>query len=153
MTPKEVVRAHSTAKTSGDVPGCLERCHEDVVFETVAFQSASHGKREAQQQFTAFLGAFPDYAVQMDEFVEIDDLVMAVGTITGTMRGPLAGIEPTGAAFELPYVCLWYVRDELIATERFFYDFNQMWEQLGVPTDDAAARFAAWRDRANATVS
>jgi hypothetical protein len=40
------------------------------------------------------------------------------------------------------------VRDGLIAHERFFFDFHQMCEQLGLSTEAAAAKFTAWRERA-----
>ncbi|WP_222426791.1 hypothetical protein [Amycolatopsis rhizosphaerae] len=45
----------------------------------------------------------------------------------------------------MPFACHWRVRDGLIAQERFFFDFNQMCEQLGLPTEAAAARFSSWR--------
>ncbi|MEV4114959.1 ester cyclase [Nonomuraea sp. NPDC049695] len=153
LTPAAVVRAHSKAKTSGDIAGALSWCREDVVFETVAFQTAAHGIDESRRQFQGFLGAFPDYSVQLEDLREMDDLVLGVGRITGTMKGPLAGIEPTGRAFDLPFVCLWYVQEGLITLERFFYDFNEMCEQLGIDTTTAANRFRAWRERTGAAAS
>ncbi|WP_067634197.1 alcohol dehydrogenase catalytic domain-containing protein [Actinomadura latina] len=56
-----------------------------------------------------------------------------------------------GGYAALPFACHWTVRDGLIAHERFFFDFHQMCEQLGLPTEAAAAKFAAWRERAEET--
>ncbi|WP_186403742.1 ester cyclase [[Actinomadura] parvosata] len=153
LTPAAVVRAHSQAKTSGDITGALAWCHQDVIFETIAFQSAAHGIDAARRQFQGFLGAFPDYSVQLEDLREMDDLVLGVGRIAGTMKGPLAGVEPTGRAFDLPFVCLWYVHDGLITLERFFYDFNEMCEHLGIDTTTAANRFRTWRERADAMIA
>ncbi|BCK55044.1 hypothetical protein NWFMUON74_28160 [Nocardia wallacei] len=62
-----------------------------------------------------------------------------------TMAGSLAGMAPTGRRFRVPFACHWRVRAGRIVHERFFFDFHQMCEQLGLSTDDAAAHFAAWR--------
>jgi hypothetical protein len=60
-SPADVVRAYAAAKSRADVPASLGYCHPDVVFETIAFQAVARGTGEANRQFTAFLGAFPDY--------------------------------------------------------------------------------------------
>ncbi|MGW4380418.1 ester cyclase [Kitasatospora sp. NPDC004531] len=144
----EVVRAYAEAKSRGDVPAALTACHPDVVFETVPFQAVARGVAEAARQFTGFLRAFPDYRVELEYLNEAaGGLVVGAGTVRATMAGPLAGIEPTGRTYALPFACHWRVWNGLIAHERFFFDLNQMCEQLGLSTDAAGARFAAWRER------
>ncbi|MGI5493582.1 nuclear transport factor 2 family protein [Microtetraspora malaysiensis] len=144
----DVVRAYAEAKSRADVPAALAYCHPDAVFETIAFQAVANGTEEAARQFTGFLRAFPDYHVDLEYLVEAGELVIGSGTIRATMKMSLAGIEPTGGTYALPFACHWTVRDGLIAHERFFFDFHQMCEQLGLPTDAAADRFAAWRKAA-----
>nr|QXL90851.1 SnoaL-like domain-containing protein [Streptomyces sp.] len=144
----DVVRVYAAAKSRADIPGALANCHPDVVFETIPFQAVARGTEEAALQFGGFLRAFPDYDVELEYLRETGGLVVGSGTIRATMAGPLAGIEPTGRAYALPFACHWTVRDGLIAHERFFFDFHQMCEQLGLSTDAAGARFAAWRERA-----
>jgi ketosteroid isomerase-like protein len=151
-TPAEAVTAYAEAKSRADVPGALATCHADAVFETVPFQAVARGLTEAASQFAGFFHAFPDYAVKLEYLGESGDLVVGSGTIHATMAGPLAGIAPTGRAFSLPFACHWRVRDGLIVHERFFFDLNQMCEQLGMSTDAAAARFAAWREASAASV-
>ena len=144
----DVVRAYAQAKSRADVPAALSYCDPGVVFETVAFRAVANGTEEAARQFTAFLRAFPDYRVELEYLVEAGDLVIGAGTIRATMVGSLARIEPTHGTFALPFACHWTVRDGLIAHERFFFDFHQMCEQLGLSTDAAAAKFATWREAA-----
>jgi steroid delta-isomerase-like uncharacterized protein len=148
--PLAAVRAYAEAKSRADIPAALTWCHPDVVFETIAFQAVARGVEEAAVQFTGFLRAFPDYDVDLEYLCEAGGLVVGAGTIRATMKGPLAGIEPTGRAYALPFACHWTVRDGLIAHERFFFDFHQMCEQLGLSSDDAGARFAEWRRAAGA---
>jgi steroid delta-isomerase-like uncharacterized protein len=147
-SPVAVVEAYATAKSSGDVEGALAVCADDAVFVTIPFQAVARGATEARAQFTNFLRAFPDYHVEVDVLQAVGDMVFSSGTIRATMRGPLAGIEPTGRQYALPFACHWEVRDDLIAHEIFFYDFNQMCEQLGLDVGEAASRFATWRSRA-----
>ncbi|MEU9830355.1 ester cyclase [Streptosporangium sp. NPDC048047] len=149
-TPADVVRAYAQAKSRADIREAMRHCGPDVVFETIAFQAVATGADEVARQNTAFLRAFPDYGVELEYLVAADDLVVGAGTIRATMAGSLVGIEPTGRSFALPFACHWRVRDDLIAHERFFFDFHRMCEQLGLSTADAAARFAAWRERAEA---
>ncbi|MEV0344722.1 ester cyclase [Nonomuraea sp. NPDC050680] len=151
ITPSGVVRAYARAKSRADLPAALACCRRDVVFETIAFQAVATGLDEVARQNTAFLRTFPDYGVELEYLVEASELVVGAGTVRATMMQKLVGIEPTGRSFALPFACHWTVRDGLIAHERFFFDFHQMCEQLGLPTEAAAAKFAAWRERAERT--
>ena len=144
-TPREVVVAYADAKGAGDIDAALAVCHPTAVFETVAFQAVSSRRAETRVQASNFLRAFPDYHVEFGVLEQVDDLVLSSGTITGTMRGSLAGVEPTGRRFALPFACHWWIRDGLIVREQFFFDFNQMCEQLGLDVRDAARRFRHWR--------
>ncbi|MEU8303120.1 ester cyclase [Actinomadura sp. NPDC048955] len=148
IAPTAVVRAYARAKSRADVPAAMRFCHPDVVFETIAFGAVATGWDEVARQNTAFLRTFPDYGVELEYLVEAGELAVGAGTVRATMVERLVGIEPTGRSFALPFACHWTVRDGLIAHERFFFDFHQMCEQLGLSTEAAAAKFAAWRERA-----
>lgn len=143
----DVVRSYAQAKSQADIRGAMRFCHPDVVFETIAFQAVASGLDEVARQNAAFLRTFPDYDVQLEYLVAAGDLVIGAGTVRATMMGSLVGIEPTGRSFTLPFACHWTVRHGLIVHERFFFDFHQMCEQLGLSTEAAAEEFAAWRER------
>ncbi|WP_030518859.1 ester cyclase [Nocardia sp. NRRL WC-3656] len=147
-TPIETVRTYAEAKSRADITAALSACHDDAILETIPFQVVGRGRTEAARHLAGFFRAFPNYSVELEYLDETGDLVVGAGTIRATMMGPLAGLEPTGRRFALPFACHWRVRDGLIAQERFFFDFHQMCAQLGLSTDAAAARFDAWRDAA-----
>ncbi|MEU6563430.1 ester cyclase [Nocardia nova] len=149
-TPIETVREYAEAKSRADIEAALATCRHDAVLETVPFQVVGRGRAEAAGHLAGFFRAFPDYSVELEYLHDTADLVVGAGTIRATMAGPLAGIEPTGRRFALPFACHWRVRDGLISQERFFFDFHHMCEQLGLSTDAAAARFDAWRGAARA---
>ncbi|MEU0512806.1 ester cyclase [Amycolatopsis sp. NPDC006125] len=145
---ESTVRTYAEAKSRADTGAALAQCHPGVVIETVPFRAVAHGTAEAERQFAGFFRAFPDYRVRADYLRTAGGLVVGSGTISATMRGALAGIEPTGKSFELPFACHWQVRGGLIAHERFFFDFHWMCEQLGLSTDEAGKRFTEWREAA-----
>ncbi|MFJ6686858.1 ester cyclase [Streptomyces werraensis] len=146
----DVVRSYAQAKSRADIQAAMQFCHPDVVFETIAFQALASGLNEVARQNAAFLRTFPDYSVQLEYLVAAGDLVIGAGTVQATMMQSLVGINPTGRAFALPFACHWTVRDGLIVHERFFFDFHQMCEQLGLSTEAAAEKVAAWRQRTKA---
>jgi predicted ester cyclase len=113
---------------------------------TVPFQAVARGVDKARAQFTNFLRAFPDYHVELDVLRAVEDMVFSSGAIRATMQGPLAGVEPTGQQYALPFACYWKIRDSLIVHVAFFYDFNQMCEQLGLDVSEPVRKLAVASD-------
>jgi steroid delta-isomerase-like uncharacterized protein len=143
----EVVAAYTAAKSRADADEAVRHCADDFTIETVAFQATIEGKDANRAAFQAFFGVFPDYDVEVTGTTGSDGELATWGTLRATMRGPFGGIEATGRSFELPFACIWRVRDGLLAHERFFFDLHQMCEQLGI---DAAAVLAELRGRGSA---
>ena len=55
------------------------------------------GREGAKQQVAMFRKAFPDLHIAIDDMIEAGDKVVMRWTATGTHRGDLAGLAPTGA--------------------------------------------------------
>jgi steroid delta-isomerase-like uncharacterized protein len=54
------------------------------------------GRQGAKQQIEMFRKAFPDLHMTVDDLIETGDRVVMRWTATGTHRGELAGLAPTG---------------------------------------------------------
>jgi steroid delta-isomerase-like uncharacterized protein len=52
------------------------------------------------ERLTTFLTAFPDFAIQIQQLVAEDDLVVSYYTATGTQQGEWLGIQARGAQVE-----------------------------------------------------
>jgi steroid delta-isomerase-like uncharacterized protein len=139
VRPDEVVCAYAEAKSRADVETALQHCSDDLVVETVPFQISIAGREANRAAFEAFFGVFPDYDVELDATTGAGELLAGWGTLRATMAGSIGRVDATGRRFELPFACVWHVRDGLLAHERFFFDLHQMCEQLGL---DAAAVLA-----------
>ena len=134
-----VVQQYAKAKSRADVDAALAVCTEDFVLETVPFQIIARGKDEARMALGAFFSAFPDYEVTLDGMLEGDRDVAAWGVVRATMWGDLLSQKATGRAFELPMSCIFTLAGGRLASESFFFDLNQMCEQLGLDTGAVAA--------------
>jgi steroid delta-isomerase-like uncharacterized protein len=133
------IQEYAAAKSRADVDAALAVCTEAFVLETVPFQLTARGKSEARMALGAFFVAFPDYEVTLDGRLEGEDHVAAWGVVRATMWGDLLGQRATGRAFELPMSCIFKLDGERLAGESFFFDLNQMCEQLGLDTGAVAA--------------
>jgi steroid delta-isomerase-like uncharacterized protein len=139
VTPDEAVAAYAEAKSRADVEAALGHCTEDVVFDTVPFQISVAGREANRAAFEAFFGVFPDYDVELEGTTGAGELLAGWGTLRATMKGSIGSLEATGQRFELPFACVWRIRDGQLAHERFHFDLHQMCDQLGL---DAAAVLA-----------
>ncbi|HKP90620.1 MAG TPA: nuclear transport factor 2 family protein [Thermoleophilaceae bacterium] len=128
----EVVAAYAAAKSRADAEEAVRHCTDDFVVDTVAFGISIEGREANRASFEAFFGVFPDYGAALEGTAGDGEELASWGTIRATMRGPFGSIAPTGRRFELPYACVWRVRDGLLAYEQFFFDLHQMCEQLGL---------------------
>ncbi|MEF8814839.1 MAG: ester cyclase [Halovenus sp.] len=73
-----------------------------------------HDRESYAEYIDAIRAAFPDFHVEVQEFVETDDGVACRYTFSGTMEGTYRGFEPTGESFELHGVAWYHIEDETI---------------------------------------
>jgi steroid delta-isomerase-like uncharacterized protein len=75
--------------------------------------------------------AFPDGEVHVGELVAEDDLVSFEGTMTGTHRGELWGIEPTGASVAVQGNAMHRIEEGRIAETWATWNFLGVLQQIG----------------------
>lgn len=104
---------------------------EDGVLESLVAGTV-RGRSAIEEVYQAWLAAFPDVVVTVDDLL-IDGLRAAqVVTQVGTDMGVFMGLPPTGKPFRLPIVHLYEFKDGYIAHERRIYDFTGLLVQIGV---------------------
>lgn len=134
-----VVNDYARAKSCADVDAALAVCTDGFRLETVPFQLTAQGKDEARLALLSFFAAFPNYDVTLEGTLEGEREVAAWGTVRATMSGDFLNQPATGRSFELPMSCIFTLEDGLLASESFYFDLNQMCEQLGLSTEAVAA--------------
>jgi predicted ester cyclase len=77
---------------------------DQVIAETIRFRSSLGMEVTGRSEFEALMervrGVFPDLHHRVDEMLAIGDRVVARVTYSGTHRGKLGDVEPTGAHVE-----------------------------------------------------
>ncbi|MHB8188592.1 MAG: ester cyclase [Dermatophilaceae bacterium] len=81
---------------------------------------------------TRFIEAFPNIHHTIEKLVTDGDNIWALYTMTGTHRGPLRGVEPTGRQVRYPIVAMYQVAGDLITEADFVSDDLLMLRQLGM---------------------
>lgn len=89
------------------------------------------GVEGVKRFFTTFREAFPDIEVQIDEVVAEGDRAAVATTFTGTHRGELMGVAPTGRRVSVTGVDIVRVRDGKIVEHRGLTDVVGLMRQLG----------------------
>ncbi|HYX84189.1 MAG TPA: ester cyclase [Gaiellales bacterium] len=75
--------------------------------------------------------AFPDWHNQVDELIAAGDVVVARLTWTGTHRGTLLGIPPTGRAVRYVGAAIFRLEGGLIRDAWVVGDTQELWRAIG----------------------
>ncbi len=130
-SPEAVVRRLiDEAFNQGRTEVIPELVHADYVYRSPGEQV--DGATGLQALVTGYRTAFPDLHVRIDELVATDDTTVTSLTLTGTHRGDLLGIAPTGKPVEVHAMVRSRFRDGRIADEWELLDMQSLLEQLGV---------------------
>lgn len=131
----ELAQALAVAKSRQDIPAALDLLHPDMVLETPAFGTTAKGRAENEQALKRFFASFPDYEVTLDGHASDGATLVCWGTVRMTMTGDRFGVVPNGERAELPVFIQFTFADDLIASERFFFDLCTLCHQSGVSAD------------------
>jgi hypothetical protein len=125
----------AVAKSRQDVPAALRLLHPEMLLESPAFGTRARGPAENERTLTRFFLSFPDYDVTLHGHASNGGTLVCWGTARMTMTGDRFGVAPSGRRAELPVFIQFTFKDDLIASERFFFDLSQLCAQSGVSTD------------------
>jgi predicted ester cyclase len=79
-----------------------------------------------------FRAIFPDFHIVIDDIIGEGDKLAVHFTETGTMKGELMGIPPTGKKFNITVAYFYRFVDGKVAEVLAFGDTLSLYQQLGV---------------------
>ena len=123
----------------GDVDGFATLMSEDTVEheETPGFPPTKEG---VKQFFAAFIAAFPDLHMDVEDLIASGDKVVARVKVTGTHQGEFMGIPATGKSIDMQTIDIVRFGDDGLAREHWgVTDTMAMMQQLGVVPEGAPA--------------
>jgi len=124
---------HSKAEDGRDLDGLISTLSPDCVYEIIPTGQRWEGHAGARQFYLSFLGGFPDVKFNMSDIVIGPQGVIEVTEMTGTHRGPWAGMPATGRSVRLQIIIHfpWDPRAERFSGERIYFDRSALLEQTG----------------------
>lgn len=116
---------------------------ESVIDELLDADSVHHGLGGTQRAviqgsgnfkdfYRAFLAAFPDLEIDVEDTFAAGDKVVFRCTVRGTHSGEGLGIAPTGKRIEITGIGICSVRDEKFVEVWNEFDFLNLYNQIGM---------------------
>lgn len=99
-------------------------------YEIVATDRTYDGLAEVESLFRETRGAFPDERNELISLRHADDAVIVELWLTGTHRGPIQGIEPTGRSFRCRMTAFFIFEGTDLICERVYFDSATILQQL-----------------------
>ena len=130
----ELAQMLAAAKSRQDVPAAMMLFDGDMLLES-PFGTRAQGLAENEQALMRFFNSFPDYNVVLHGRASDGDALVCWGVVQMTMTGDRFGAVPNGRRAELPVFIQFTFNNDLIASERFFFDLSELCAQSGVSTD------------------
>lgn len=134
MSPEEnkaLARRMVEAWNRGDLAALDDLIAPDYVFHDPADPALPPGPRGAKAQLTAFRAAFPDLRLTIEAEIAEGAMVVQRLSITGTHRGPFAGVPPTGKRVTTSSIEVLRVEQGKIAEHWDELDMMGLLQQLG----------------------
>jgi steroid delta-isomerase-like uncharacterized protein len=115
---------HSIAEDRRDIEGLIATLSPDCVYEIAVTGQRWVGHDGARSFYAGLFEAFPDNTFALSEIVIGPQGVFEVATLSGTNRGPWAGLPPSGMAVSLEVVILfpWDPLSGRFRGERIWFD-------------------------------
>jgi steroid delta-isomerase-like uncharacterized protein len=128
------------AWNSHDADGVVACYAEDAEFNDVALPEPIRGREGMREAVAAYLAAFSDFRVEVDEPIVDGDRAAQEWKVTGTHDGELMGIPPTGRSISLSGCGVAVLGDDgLLRRGANYWNAAAMLQQLGVMPEAAAA--------------
>jgi steroid delta-isomerase-like uncharacterized protein len=105
---------------------------DDFEEEDIANKDVQKGKAAVRRTMWLYLRAFPDLRLEADEVVIQRDCAALSWIITGTHRGTLMNIPPTGRAVRIRGVSLITVADGRLHRARRIWDLAGLLRSFGL---------------------
>ncbi|QBD75365.1 ester cyclase [Ktedonosporobacter rubrisoli] len=108
---------------------------DEIIAEKIVFQGSlgvtTSGREGLKQYMRTVQTAFPDWYNKIEELIMEDDKLCALMTYTGTHKGPLFGLEPTGKQIKYAGTAFFRIEKQQIVYGWVLGDRLNLWQQLG----------------------
>lgn len=127
----EVIREHMDTEVTKDFDATLATFKSGAHYEIMATGQVFDGDDEVMGYYRTTRTAFPDQRHDNVRYHVADDSVIVEFDLLGTNLGEFYGLPPTGKAFRVPVVAVFFFDDDRIVNERIYFDSASLVAQIG----------------------
>jgi steroid delta-isomerase-like uncharacterized protein len=129
---KDHLAAENAQNLKALLAGMTEDCYNLVLCDPSPLY---RGPREVAKRYGRLWTAFPDLQVRLRRVVAIEgEMAVTEHTLSGTHRGPLFGVAPTGRFVHVDTAVIWEFAGERVRGETVYFDLATLLRQTGTLT-------------------
>jgi steroid delta-isomerase-like uncharacterized protein len=126
-----VIKEHMDTEVTHDFDRTLATFDGRPHYEIMATGQVFDGDDDVMGYYRSTRTAFPDQRHDNSRFHVADDAVIVEFELLGTNLGEFYGLPPTGKAFRVPVVAVFFFDDVRIVNERIYFDSASLVNQIG----------------------
>jgi steroid delta-isomerase-like uncharacterized protein len=127
----ETVEEHFRTEATQEFDLTLATFNGHPHYEIMATGQVFDGAEEVMGYYQLTRTAFPDQRHDNVRFHVADDAVIAEFDLLGTNLGEFYGLPPTGKAFRVPLIAVFFFEGDGIVNERVYFDAASLLTQIG----------------------
>jgi steroid delta-isomerase-like uncharacterized protein len=126
-----VIREHMDTEVTKEFDATLATFSGHPHYEIMATGQTYDGDDEVMSYYLTTRTAFPDQRHDNVRFHVADDAVIVEFDLLGTNLGEFYGLPPTGKAFRVPLIAVFFFEEDRITNERIYFDTASLVTQIG----------------------
>ncbi len=126
-----VLLEHFTSETNQEFERTVATFNGRPHYEIMATGQVFDGEAEVMGYYRATRAAFPDQRHENIRFHVADHSTVAEFDLLGTNLGEFYGLPPTGRAFRVPVIAVFFFEGDRIVNERIYFDAASLVNQIG----------------------
>ena len=127
----DVLAQHFQSEVDHDWDTCIGTFNGHPRYEIMPTGQVFDGEAAVRQYHRRQREAFPDQRHENVRLHVADDAVIAEFDLLGTNLGEFYGLAPTGKAFRVPAIAVFFFEGDRITNERVYLDVASMFAQIG----------------------
>ena len=144
-----IIREHMDTEVTKEFDATLATFNGHPHYEIMATGQTYDGDDEVMGYYLTTRTAFPDQRHDNVRFHVADDAVIVEFDLLGTNLGEFYGLPPTGKAFRVPLIAVFFFDGDRIVNERIYFDTASLVTQIGRGELLAMAGNRRWLSRAS----
>jgi steroid delta-isomerase-like uncharacterized protein len=127
----EVIREHMDTEVTQEFDRTLATFNGHPHYEIIATGQVFDGDQEVMDYYRMTRTAFPDQRHDNVRHHVADEAVIVEFDLLGTNLGEFYGLPPTGKAFRVPIIAVFFFDGDRIVNERIYFDSASLVTQIG----------------------